>query len=102
MLGGGSHYASITRLESMWPSVTEVLENVLVDGTEIPTRGKVVGVLQKMETYEFLFLMILMKKLLGMVQPLSCALQGRDQDILNAISFIENAKENLRSFREVG
>ncbi|XP_042016240.1 uncharacterized protein LOC121764253 [Salvia splendens] len=65
----GFHYASVTRLESMWPLVTEVLQNVLVD---------------------------------GMIQPLSCALQERDQDILNAIYLIENAKESLRSFREDG
>ncbi|XP_042038200.1 uncharacterized protein LOC121784086 [Salvia splendens] len=98
----GSHYVTVIRLANMWQSVTEVLENVLVDGEEYETRGKAVGLVQKMETFEFVFILMLMKHLLGVIQPLSCALQQRDQDILNAIFLIENVKESLRSFREFG
>ncbi|XP_042002560.1 zinc finger MYM-type protein 1-like [Salvia splendens] len=36
----GSHYVTVIRLANMWQSVTEVLENVLVDGEEYETRGK--------------------------------------------------------------
>ena len=98
----GSHYVTVIRLVNMWQSVSEVLENVLVDGEEYETRGRAVGLLQKIETFEFVFILMLMKHLLGLIQPLSCALQQRDQDILNAVFMIENVKESLRSFREFG
>ncbi|XP_042030167.1 zinc finger MYM-type protein 1-like isoform X2 [Salvia splendens] len=98
----GSHYVTVIRLANMWQSVTEVLENVLVDGEEYETRGKAIGLVQKMETFEFVFILMLIKHLLGVIKPLSCALQQRDQDILNAIFLMENVKESLRSFREFG
>ena len=46
--------------------------------------------------------MILMKHLLCMVEPLSCALQDREQNILNAINMIAGLKEELQTFRESG
>ncbi|XP_042065623.1 zinc finger MYM-type protein 1-like [Salvia splendens] len=66
-----SHYVTVIRLANMWQSVTEVLENVFVDGEEYETRGKAVGLVQKMETFEFVFILMLMKHLLGVIQPLS-------------------------------
>ncbi|XP_042067372.1 zinc finger MYM-type protein 1-like [Salvia splendens] len=98
----GSHYLTLTRLASMWPSIVIVLETVFEDGVDQETSGKSKGLLQKMESFDFVFLMMLMKHLLGMIDPLSCALQYRDQNILNAINLIVTVKEDLQAFRESG
>ncbi|XP_042029988.1 uncharacterized protein LOC121776904 [Salvia splendens] len=98
----GSHYLTLIRLASMWPSIVIVLETVFEDGVDQETSGKSKGLLQKMESFDFVFLMILMKHLLGMIDPLSCALQYRDQNILNAINLIVIVKEDLQAFRESG
>ena len=55
-----------------------------------------------MENFDFVFHMMLMKHLLGMIDPLSCVLQYRDQNILNAINLIVTVKEDLQAFRESG
>ncbi|XP_042031554.1 uncharacterized protein LOC121778295 [Salvia splendens] len=98
----GSHYITIVRLTSMWPSIVKVLETVFEDGVDPEIGGKSKGLLQKMENFDFVFLMMLMKRLLGMTDALSCALQYKDQNILNAINLIVIVKEDLQAFRESG
>ena len=98
----GSHYLTIVRLKDMWSSVIEVLENVFEDGTEHETGAQVRGVLRQMQSYEFVFPLFLMKRLLGLTNKLSMVLQERDQDILNAINQIRTVKDELQNFRECG
>ncbi|XP_063946187.1 uncharacterized protein LOC135151574 [Daucus carota subsp. sativus] len=61
----GSHYKTIIRLLSMWSSVTKVLTYIYKDGSERKSRGKVVGLLDTMEKYEFVFIAHLMKVSIG-------------------------------------
>ncbi|XP_042035225.1 zinc finger MYM-type protein 1-like [Salvia splendens] len=83
-------------------SSVKVLETVFEDGVDPEIGGKSKGLLQKMENFDFVFLMMLMKRLLGMTDALSCALQYKDQNILNAINLIVTVKEDLQAFRESG
>ena len=53
-----------------------------------------------MHTFEFVFPMILMKRLLGMTNRLSMVLQEKDANILNAIIQIKAVKIELQSLRE--
>ena len=55
-----------------------------------------------MQTFEFVFPMILMKHLLGMTNRLSMVLQEKDANILNAIIQIKAVKIELQSLRESG
>ena len=81
----GSHYVTIVRLIDMWPSVLEVLQIVFDDSTQLESGAQVRGLYQRMQTFEFVFPMILMKRLLGMTNRLSMVLQEKDANILNAI-----------------
>ena len=72
------------------------------DGTEHETGAQVRGVLRQMQSYEFVFPLFLMKRLLGLTNKLSMVLQERDQDILNAINQIRTVKDELQNFRESG
>ncbi|XP_042396589.1 uncharacterized protein LOC121986707 [Zingiber officinale] len=55
-----------------------------------------------MESYEFVFVMHLMKSLLGITNELSLALQQKDQNIVLAVSLIKTMKVRLQKLREEG
>ncbi|XP_042009029.1 uncharacterized protein LOC121757572 [Salvia splendens] len=52
----------------MWPSIVKVLETVFEDGVDPEISGKSKGLLQKIENFDFVFLMMLMKRLLVTVK----------------------------------
>ncbi|KAL9665259.1 hypothetical protein QQ045_020674 [Rhodiola kirilowii] len=98
----GSHYITIIRLKDMWSSVVEVLHNVFEDGSERESSAQARGVLRQMQSYEFIFPMFLMKRLLGITNALSMALRERDQNMLNAINQIRTVKDELQKYRDSG
>ncbi|XP_039130951.1 uncharacterized protein LOC120267379 [Dioscorea cayenensis subsp. rotundata] len=51
----GSHYTTILRLISMWTSVLNVLQNVHDDGASNDNRGIAASLIEKMENYQFVF-----------------------------------------------
>ena len=62
----------------MWTSVLEVLQNVHDDGASNENRDIVASLIDKMKNYQFVFVMYLMRHLLGMTNKLSLALQQND------------------------
>ncbi|KAL6531211.1 hypothetical protein OROHE_014280 [Orobanche hederae] len=98
----GSHYKTIIRLLSMWSSVIKVLINIYKDGSERKSKGKVVGLLDKMEKYEFVFIAHLMKVVLGITNGLSQFLQQKDQNIIGAMNLVINVKRQLQDLRDNG
>ncbi|XP_042041495.1 zinc finger MYM-type protein 1-like [Salvia splendens] len=61
----GSHYFTLLRLCSMWSSVEKVLEVVRDDATLRDNRSTTEGLIERMDNYEFVFTLHLMKHLLG-------------------------------------
>ncbi|CAH9094900.1 unnamed protein product, partial [Cuscuta europaea] len=86
---------------SMWSSVLKALENVYEDGAN-EERGIASSLIDKMENYEFVFVMHLMIYLLGITNELSLALQQKDQNIVLAIHLISTMKAQLQEFRDNG
>ncbi|XP_042386946.1 uncharacterized protein LOC121978711 [Zingiber officinale] len=72
--------------------IVSVLENVYDDNTNDDNNGITASLIDKMESYEFVFVMHLMKSLLGITNELSLALQQKDQNIVLAISLIKTMK----------
>ncbi|KAJ0967581.1 hypothetical protein J5N97_024498 [Dioscorea zingiberensis] len=98
----GSHYTTLIRLFTMWESVLEVLENVCNDGNVAEQRGVASGLIQRMESFEFILILHLMIKVLGLTNDLSNALQQKDQNIVNAMGLIVTVKELMQDLRENG
>ncbi|XP_031250403.1 uncharacterized protein LOC116108288 [Pistacia vera] len=57
------------------------------------------SLLRIMENFEFVFLLFLMKKVLGITYELSQALQRKDQDLLNVMQFVQISKCWLHKLR---
>ncbi|XP_042387817.1 uncharacterized protein LOC121979907 [Zingiber officinale] len=97
----GSHHSTLCRIEQMWPSVIEVLQNLIDDGDR-SSKGLSRTLVERMERYEFVFILLLMKRILAITNHLSIVLQEKDQNIVNAMHLINNVKCKLQKLRDSG
>ncbi|XP_042467455.1 uncharacterized protein LOC122050630 [Zingiber officinale] len=82
--------------------VIEVLGNVYDDASYSANKGVAAGLIEKMESYQFVFVLHLMKYILGITNELSLSLQQGDQNIVQAMSLVRSVKCRLQDFREDG
>ncbi|XP_016191640.1 zinc finger MYM-type protein 1-like [Arachis ipaensis] len=97
-----SHYGTILRLISLFPSVVNVLEYVEEDGNNSEQRAEACHLLNVIQSFEFIFNLHLMKNILGVTNELSQALQRNDQDIVNAMALVKVFKQRLQTIRDDG
>jgi hypothetical protein len=97
----GSHHKTLWCLQYMWKAVLEVLENICHDG---PSSQRTIasGMLKQMETFEFVFIIHLVIKLLGKMNDLSQCLQNKDQNIVCAIGLIGTTLQKIDEIRHHG
>ncbi|XP_022899529.1 zinc finger MYM-type protein 1-like [Olea europaea var. sylvestris] len=74
----GSHYSCLINLITMFSTIVEVIEMIATDSTSTGTRGDACISLELMLRFEFAFNLYLMKKILGISNELSKALQRKD------------------------
>jgi hypothetical protein len=79
-----------------------VLEIVKKDSIKPTNNGRALGLIEKMESFDFVFILYLMIQLLSMTDILSQALQKKDQDIVEAMRLITDVKDSLQDMRENG
>jgi len=72
----------------MFDPILDVLDAIRDYANHPDNRVKAKSVLDGMQKFEFVFLLLLMKLILGITNALSQALQRRDQDIVNVISLV--------------
>ncbi|XP_042446670.1 zinc finger MYM-type protein 1-like [Zingiber officinale] len=92
----GSHHSTLCCIEQMWPSVIEVLQNLIDDGDH-SSKGLSRTLVERIERYEFMFILLLMKRILAITNHLSTVLQEKDQNIVNAMHLINNVNANCKS-----
>ncbi|CAN6235046.1 unnamed protein product [Urochloa humidicola] len=98
----GSHLKTLLRILVMWEAILEVLEIVKKDSVKPTCNGGAFGLIGKMETFDFVFIMHLMIELLSITDSLSKALQRKDQDIVEAMNLIMDVKDRLQDMRDNG
>jgi hypothetical protein len=81
----------------MWPSVLEVLSTVDEVG-RVPSQAA--GLIEKMESFKFAFILKLILKLLGITSELSKILQRKDLNIVLAMELVDDVKARLATLRE--
>ncbi|XP_042396805.1 zinc finger MYM-type protein 1-like [Zingiber officinale] len=96
-----SYQSTLCRIEQMWPSVIEVLQNLIDDGDR-SSKGLSRTLVERMERYEFVFILLLMKRILAITNHLSTVLQEKDQNIVNVMHLINNVKCKLQKLRDSG
>ncbi|XP_076903024.1 uncharacterized protein LOC143557965 [Bidens hawaiensis] len=98
----GSHLKTIDRLLNLWKPVREVIIALSRDCTDRKTQGIALGLAEKMENFEFVFVGHLMLNLLRKTNDLSQALQLKNQNIGNAVRLIEDVKHDIKKYRDEG
>lgn len=95
-----SHYYTLINLMHLYSSIVDVLEYVGVHGADTTQRGKTIDLLDIINRFDFVFVLHLMKNVLGITHDLSQVLQRKDQDIVNAMDLVKGPKIRLRALRE--
>jgi myo-inositol-1-phosphate synthase len=72
-----------------------VLEIIEKDSSKQEAKVEANQFVKFLQDFDFVFLLHLMKNMLGITNELSLALQRKDQDIENAMSLVKIAKDCL-------
>ena len=87
-----SHLNSVTSLLKMYNASNTVLENLKNTCSNYSQRGDAHNAYNRLRSFEFIFILHMMKEVLGITDNLCQALQCRSQDILNAMSLVLTTK----------
>ncbi|GFS37034.1 general transcription factor 2-related zinc finger protein [Actinidia rufa] len=82
------HFNSICSFIDMYGATIKVLENMVEARTSNSIHGEAGGALIAMRSFEFVFLLYLMHKIVGITDLLWRALQQKSLDILNAMDLV--------------
>ena len=76
----------------MFGSTCTLLENLIENGLNYNICGETKGPYKKMKTFEFVFILLLMHRVLEIFDMLCQALQMKAQDILNVMNLVPTTK----------
>ncbi|XP_035840160.1 zinc finger MYM-type protein 1-like [Helianthus annuus] len=97
-----SHHKTLVRLVQLYPTIIEVLQYIRNSGFNNVHQRQANGIWTYMKAYDFAYYLHLMKRILGITNLLSQALQRKDQDIVNAIQMDNATKQQLQTYRLEG
>ncbi|KAK8365892.1 hypothetical protein V6Z11_A02G084100 [Gossypium hirsutum] len=86
----------------MYSVTSTVLKNLKNTTSNYYQRGDVHNAYNRLRSFEFIFILHMMKEVLGITDNLCQALQRRYQDILNATSLILTTEDLIQNLRDDG
>ncbi|WVZ55239.1 hypothetical protein U9M48_005925 [Paspalum notatum var. saurae] len=95
----GSHYKTVSNLIAMYSTIRDVLISLGNDTSLKCDWPKIHSMVGAFESFDFVFSAHLMFIVLGYTNELSQCLQRREQDIINAISLVNVAKDRMQELR---
>ena len=97
-----SHFTSVSSLIEMFSLISVLFEKMIDNGLNSNICGEAKCAYKEMKSFEFVFILHLMNKFLGISDMLCQALQMKFQDILNALYLVSTTKILLQKLRENG
>ena len=91
-----SYYKTLNSLIILFSTMIYVIEEVEIEGIRDEHRGEAIELLETMQYFDSVFNCYLMRKLLGITNDLSQALQRKNQDVMNVIYLVSVAKSRLQ------
>ncbi|XP_025661863.1 uncharacterized protein [Arachis hypogaea] len=95
-----SHFNSICSLLRMFGATTSVLEDLATNGSTYSQRGDATYALKSLLSFDFIFILHMMKEIMGITDKLCQALQRKSQDILNAMHLVSSTKSLIQQLRD--
>ncbi|TYJ00032.1 hypothetical protein E1A91_A13G059100v1, partial [Gossypium mustelinum] len=100
---GTINYKSpITSLLKMYNATSMVLENLKNTASNYSQRGDAHNAYNKLRFFKFIFILHIMKEVLGVIDNIFQAWQSCSQDILNAISLVLTTKDLIQKLEDDG
>ncbi|KAI8533309.1 hypothetical protein RHMOL_Rhmol11G0287300 [Rhododendron molle] len=96
-----SHLRSISSFIKLFSLTCVVLLKVQAEGNS-SQRGEAKSAYEEITTFDFVFMLHLMKEIMLITDSLCQALQCKTQDILNAMNLVSSTKELLQKLRDDG
>uniref|UniRef100_A0ACD5WQZ9 Uncharacterized protein n=1 Tax=Avena sativa TaxID=4498 RepID=A0ACD5WQZ9_AVESA len=100
-----SHYASVCNLLNKYKPTLLVLKSIATSkgpGTSPSARAKANGAVKMMMSFDFIFILHVMKELMGITDLLCKKLQLKSQDIVNAMDGVKTTKVLIHKLRDNG
>lgn len=100
-----SHYASVCSLLKLYQPTFLVLKSIATSkgsGTSPSARAKANGAVKLMMSFDFIFIVHVMKELMGITDMLCKKLQLKSQDIVNAMDDVKTTKLLIQKLRDNG
>ncbi|KAM0827453.1 hypothetical protein ACQ4PT_068178 [Festuca glaucescens] len=100
-----SHYASVCSLIKRYGPTFLVLKRIATtsgSGSSPSARAKVAGSVRFMMSFDFIFILHVMKELMGITYILCRKLQQKSQDIVNAMDDVSTTNKLIQRLRDDG
>ncbi|KAM3202206.1 hypothetical protein P3L10_029830 [Capsicum annuum] len=94
-----SHYKSFKNFISMFSSITNGLDTIVVDSESVEEKVRATGYLRTCQTFEVAFILHVMRDILAITNELNESLQKKEQDITNAVLLVKVVKRRLQRSR---
>ncbi|KAI5322811.1 hypothetical protein L3X38_031883 [Prunus dulcis] len=94
-----SHYDFVCDLIEMYDALCTILENIKEDGSTGSLHGEATGGYNAIRQFEFVFILHLLKEIMGLTDILCRELQYKPQDIVNAMNLVGTTKDVLEKLR---
>jgi hypothetical protein len=78
-----------------------VINTISKDGASYSQRGDVEATYLALTSFEFVFILLLMKQIIGIIDVLCRALQQQDQDFVNVMSLVSTTKSLIQKLRDM-
>ncbi|XP_073133423.1 uncharacterized protein [Henckelia pumila] len=95
-----SHYYSVRRLIDLFSSICTLIQDLIDGGLNSNIRGEARGLYLDIKSFEFAFILLLMREVLGVSDMLCQALQKNNIDILSAVNLVSTTKSVLQEMRD--
>jgi hypothetical protein len=95
----GSHLGSVSSLMHLFNPVKLVLEKLAADSTAGANRADGDTAFTYLTSFEFVFILYMMREILETSEDLGKALQKKTQDIVNAVRLVHSTKVLLEDMR---
>ncbi|XP_058755986.1 uncharacterized protein LOC131629208 [Vicia villosa] len=98
----GSHYSSISSLINMYEATCTVSKKFAKEGLNYASRGDADSAYNHLKSFDFIFILHLMKEIMSVTNMLCQALQQQSQDVVNAMHLVCTTKTLIQELREDG
>ena len=96
----GFHFNSICSLLHMYSATASILEDLAIKGSTYSQQGDATYAFKALTSFNFVFILHVMKEIIGIIDKLCQALQQKSQDILMCL--ISTTKSLIQKLRYCG